>query len=53
MYLFNRRKKAKAESQKLLKIQSELSHLDTLLTADVSIIRDKIEVASLDYVQAQ
>ncbi|XP_005105467.2 RAB6-interacting golgin [Aplysia californica] len=49
----DRRKKAKAEADKLMKVQQELSHLDSLLTADVSIIRDKIEVASLEYMDAQ
>ncbi|KAH9498773.1 hypothetical protein Btru_005091 [Bulinus truncatus] len=49
----NRRKKAKAEAEKLMRVQQELNHLDTLLTSDVSIIRDRIEVASLDYNEAQ
>ncbi|KAK6166698.1 hypothetical protein SNE40_023332 [Patella caerulea] len=51
--LDERRKKAKAESVKLTKIQKELNHLDHLLTADVSVIRDKIEMASLEYLDAQ
>ncbi|XP_055870426.1 RAB6-interacting golgin-like [Biomphalaria glabrata] len=49
----NRRKKAKAEAEKLMRVQQELNHLDTLLTADVSIIRDRIEIASLEYNDAQ
>ncbi|GFR70946.1 rAB6-interacting golgin-like [Elysia marginata] len=49
----DRRKRAKAEADKLLRVQQELNHLDSLLTADVGIIRDKIEVASLEYMDAQ
>ncbi|CAG5123386.1 unnamed protein product [Candidula unifasciata] len=49
----DRRKKAKAEAEKLMKVQQELNHLDTLLTADITIIRDKIEAASLEYMEAQ
>ncbi|XP_071103583.1 RAB6-interacting golgin-like [Haliotis cracherodii] len=48
-----RKKKAKAESVKLTKIQSELGRLDTLLSVDVGVIRDKIEAASIDYTEAQ
>ncbi|XP_046554840.1 RAB6-interacting golgin-like [Haliotis rubra] len=48
-----RKKKAKAESVKLTKIQSELGRLDTLLSVDVGVIRDKIEAASMDYTEAQ
>ncbi|XP_067687555.1 RAB6-interacting golgin-like [Haliotis asinina] len=48
-----RKKKAKAESVKLTKIQSELGRLDTLLSVDVGVIRDKIEAASMDYMEAQ
>ncbi|GFN91934.1 Rab6-interacting golgin-like [Plakobranchus ocellatus] len=49
----DRRKRAKAEADKLVRVQQELNHLDSLLTADVGIIRDKIEVASLEYMEAQ
>ncbi|RUS89033.1 hypothetical protein EGW08_003204, partial [Elysia chlorotica] len=49
----DRRKRAKAEADKLLRVQQELNHLDSLLTADVGIIRDKIEQASLEYMDAQ
>ncbi|KAK3797486.1 hypothetical protein RRG08_042086 [Elysia crispata] len=49
----DRRKRAKAEADKLLRVQQELNHLDSLLTADVGIIRDKIEMASLEYMDAQ
>ncbi|BFZ21722.1 hypothetical protein BsWGS_24761 [Bradybaena similaris] len=49
----DRRKKAKAEAEKLMKVQQELNHLDSLLTADITIIRDRIEAASLEYMDAQ
>ncbi|KAL8586169.1 hypothetical protein ACOMHN_057731 [Nucella lapillus] len=48
-----RSKMAKEEAEKLTKVQKELKHLDSLVNADVSIIRDKIEVASMDFLQAQ
>ncbi|XP_076446223.1 uncharacterized protein LOC143283765 [Babylonia areolata] len=48
-----RSKMAKEEAEKLTKVQNELKHLDHLVNADVSIIRDKIEVASIDFLQAQ
>ena len=48
-----RSKLAKEEANKLTKVQKELSHLDSLVNADVSIIRDKIEAASIDFLQAQ
>ncbi|ESO87994.1 hypothetical protein LOTGIDRAFT_193852, partial [Lottia gigantea] len=51
--LNERRLRAKAESAKLTKIQKELNHLDSLLTADVSVIRDKIELASIEFLDAQ
>lgn len=50
---FFRSKMAKAEAEKLVKVQKELNHLDNLVTADVSIIRDRIEMASIDFLQAQ
>ena len=34
-------------------VQNELKHLDSLLSADVAILRDKIEAASIDYLRAQ
>ena len=44
---------AREEAEKLTKVQRELSHLDSLVNADVAIIRDRIETASLDFMQAQ
>ncbi|KAK7492826.1 hypothetical protein BaRGS_00015964 [Batillaria attramentaria] len=48
-----RSRMAKAEAEKLTKVQKELNHLDSLVTADVAIIRDRIEAASMDFLQAQ
>ncbi|XP_014674370.1 PREDICTED: RAB6-interacting golgin-like isoform X3 [Priapulus caudatus] len=48
-----RKKRTHAEQQKLLEIQKDLGHLDTLLTVDVSLLRDKIEDASREYSDAQ
>ena len=50
---FCRQKRAKAEASKLRKIQSELKELDQLLSIDVRIIRDRIEEASREYLDAQ
>lgn len=49
----NRKKAAQKEAYKLEHIQKELSKLDTLLTADVQVIRGKIEDASREYMDAQ
>ncbi|KAK7113667.1 RAB6-interacting golgin-like [Littorina saxatilis] len=48
-----RSKMAKEEAEKLTKVQKELNRLDSLVNADVSIIRDRIEAASIDFLQAQ
>uniref|UniRef100_H2Z5N7 RAB6-interacting golgin n=1 Tax=Ciona savignyi TaxID=51511 RepID=H2Z5N7_CIOSA len=48
-----RRKKAVAESSKLVKIQAELTKLDQLLTVDVSILRDQIDAVCWEFSQAQ
>jgi len=49
----SRKKKALAESSKLVKIQQELAKLDELLNFDVSILRDKIDEACLEFSHAQ
>jgi len=41
------------EAHKLNAIKKELSHLDQMLTADVSVIRDRIETATRDYTEAR
>ncbi|XP_078488965.1 RAB6-interacting golgin-like isoform X2 [Ciona intestinalis] len=48
-----RKKRAIAESSKLVKIQSELTKLDQLLNVDVSILRDQIDEACWEFSQAQ
>ena len=48
-----RKKRAKQEAYKLEHIQKELSKLDHLLTADVNVVREKIEEASREFLEAQ
>ena len=48
-----RKKKALAESSKLVKVQAELAKLDQLLSNDVSVVRDKIDDACYEYNQAK
>ena len=48
-----RYKRTQAEAHTLSLVQKELSHLDTLLSADVAILRDKIEESSREYLNAQ
>ena len=50
---FVRQKKTKAEAVKLQKIQKELALLDKITTEDVSVIRDKIEDVSREFMDAQ
>ncbi|XP_045603807.1 RAB6-interacting golgin isoform X2 [Procambarus clarkii] len=49
----DRSRRTQSEAQKLKQIQSELAKLDSLLSSDVSILRDQIEVASLEFNEAQ
>ena len=42
-----------AESSKLVKVQQELTKLDQLLNFDVSILRDKIDEACVEFSFAQ
>ncbi|XP_046388065.1 RAB6-interacting golgin [Ischnura elegans] len=51
--LAERKKRTHAEANRLHKIQEELQKLDNLLSNDVSILRDQIEAASLEYTVAQ
>jgi hypothetical protein len=53
LLLLFRRKQAKAEAIKLTDIQKELGHLDAQLTGEVAILRDKIEDASIHFMEAQ
>jgi len=48
-----RQHKAKAESAKLNLIKQELDRLDQMVNCDISVIRDKIEVASREFLDAQ
>ncbi len=48
-----RKKRTSEESEKLLVIQSELQKVDALLTADVGLLRDRIEEASYGFMEAQ
>lgn len=48
-----RYQRTQAEALMLSLVQKELSHLDSLLSADVAILRDKIEESSRDYLHAQ
>ncbi|XP_003723288.2 RAB6-interacting golgin [Strongylocentrotus purpuratus] len=49
----DRKKKTQAEAKRLLYIQKELAKIETLLTNDVSILRDRIEEVSRDFNDAQ
>ncbi|XP_062608586.1 uncharacterized protein LOC134270361 [Saccostrea cucullata] len=51
--LTERQKKAREEAQKLSHIQKEVQLLDNRLSADVTLIRSRIESASKDYMEAQ
>ncbi|XP_060067941.1 uncharacterized protein LOC132548135 isoform X2 [Ylistrum balloti] len=50
--LSERQKKARMEAEKLTHIQKELMILDNLLSADVTVVRNRIESASRDYMEA-
>ncbi|XP_033732857.1 uncharacterized protein LOC117322194 isoform X2 [Pecten maximus] len=50
--LSERQKKARMEAEKLTHIQKELMILDNLLSADVTVVRNRIEAASRDYMEA-
>ncbi|XP_061165454.1 RAB6-interacting golgin-like isoform X2 [Saccostrea echinata] len=51
--LTERQRKAREEAQKLSHIQKEVQLLDNRLSADVTLIRSRIESASKDYMEAQ
>jgi len=50
---FGRKKQTTAEARRLQQIQEELQKLDVLLSNDVSILRNQIEVASQEFMEAQ
>ncbi|GFT23488.1 RAB6-interacting golgin [Nephila pilipes] len=49
----DKKMQTQAEAIKLAKITQELNRLDSILSADVSILRDYIEEASLDFTKAE
>ena len=51
--MFVRQKQATSEARKLNAIKKELSVLDQMLTADVSVIRNRIEEATRNYTEAR
>jgi len=48
-----RQQKAKVESAKLNLIKQELDRLDQMINTDISVIRNKIEDASREFLEAQ
>lgn len=52
-FCIHRKKQTHAEQLRLSMIQEELQKLDQRLSCDVSIIRDQIEAASLEFMEAQ
>lgn len=48
-----RTKRTHEEARRLGQIEEELKKLDIQLSNDVSILRNQIEVASLDFMEAQ
>ncbi|XP_019503305.1 PREDICTED: RAB6-interacting golgin isoform X7 [Hipposideros armiger] len=48
-----RSKRTQAETMKLKRIQKELQALDDMVSADIGILRNRIDQASLDYSHAQ
>ncbi|ESO00771.1 hypothetical protein HELRODRAFT_192411 [Helobdella robusta] len=51
--IYEKQKRTKAEAMKLSKIKAELDQLDQMVVSDVSMIRDRIEEASRNYLAAQ
>jgi len=48
-----RQQKAKVESAKLNLIKQELDRLDQMVNTDIAVIRNKIEDASREFLEAQ
>lgn len=51
--LADRTRQTQEEAQRLNEIQAEFKKLDAVLSSDVKILRKQIEVASIDYMEAQ
>ena len=49
----DRKKKTEGEARKLDVVHKELEKIDQMLNTDVKFLRDSIEVASLDFMEAQ
>lgn len=50
---FSRSKRTQAETIKLKRIQKELQALDDMVSADIGILRNRIDQASLEYSYAR
>lgn len=53
MFIFNRYEQTEKESDILLKVKTDLTQLDELVTQDVAILRSKIEEANKVYTIAR
>lgn len=53
MHVIFRTKRTHEEARRLGQIEEELKKLDVKLSNDVSILRNQIEVASLDFMESQ
>lgn len=51
--LADRTRQTQEEAQRLNEIQAEFKKLDAVISSDVKILRKQIEVASIDYMEAQ
>lgn len=51
--LADRTKQTQEEAQRLNEIQEEFKKLDAMLSGDVKILRKKIELASIEYMECQ
>jgi len=51
--IFDRQKRAAAETKMLKTIEAELAKLDQLLNADVAVLRDQIDTASCEFNEAK
>ena len=49
----DRKKKTEGEARKLDVVHKELEKIDLMLNTDVKFLRDSIEQASLDFMEAQ
>lgn len=52
-FLISRSRRTQAETMKLKRIQKELQALDDMVSADIGILRNRIDQASLEYSYAR